>query len=266
MTTPPIIIKKTKKTTSGHHGGSWKIAYADFLAGMMTFFLLMWLISIMSPKQKASIAAYFKHFSIFKKAGISMLMEFYKTGQIKVHKISEMPPKEIPPVKGTGERFKKIVETYLKSLKQHILIRTVETTAKEKVLKVEIVDLINKPLFKIGSAELTPDAKKILKVFAEALKDMPVLISIEGHTDATPYKSGKIGNWELSTARALSAMLELQKYGVPFEKIIKVAGYADKFPLFKNNPFDPRNRRITLTIYFKPPIGSLTHETKISSR
>ncbi len=252
MSTPPIIIKRVKKIEAGHHGGSWKIAYADFLAGMMTFFLLMWLISIMSPKQKATIAAYFKHFNIFKKSGISMLMEFYKTGTIKIHRMSKTSSGKTT-LMGEGERFKKIVETRLKSLKEHILIREVETPSKEKVIKIEIVDLVGKPLFKPGSAVLTPEAKKILKVFAQELKDLPVVISVEGHTDATPTKRGKIGNWELSTARALAAMLELEKDGVQPEKIIDVVGYADNFPLFPKNPYDPRNRRITLTIYYHKP-------------
>ncbi len=243
MSTPPIIIKKVKKVVGGHHGGSWKIAYADFLAGMMTFFLLMWLISIMSPKQKASIAAYFKKFNIFKKAGLSMLMEYYKTGTITKSYTGLLPEKEMT-LKNEAEKLKKIVETRLKSLKENILIRR-----KGNTIRIEIIDLLNKPMFMSGSAVLTPAAKKILDTFAKELKDLPVTISIEGHTDSVPTKRGKIGNWELSTARALSAMLELEKNGVSPDKIKEVVGYADRFPLFKN-PRDPRNRRISLVIHF----------------
>ena len=258
MSTPPIIIKKVKKVVVGHHGGSWKVAYADFLAGMMTFFLLMWLITIMEPKQKAQIAAYFRKFNIFKKAGISMLMEYYKSGKITSSKLKTIP-QEIPPVKSKGELFKKIVETHLKSLKEHVLISVEE---KKKIVRLEIVELLNKPLFVIGSAELTPKAKKILAIFAKELKDMPVTIEVEGHTDAVPSRRGKLGNWELSTARALSAMLELEKNGVPPEKIRSVAGYADNFPLFKDNPLDPRNRRITLVVKFQKliPISQKTEK------
>ena len=123
-----------------------------------------------------------------------------------------------------------------------------------------MVELLNKPLFVSGSAELTPDAKKILAVLAKKLKDMPITIEVEGHTDAVPSRRGKLGNWELSTARALSAMLELEKNGVPPEKIRSVAGYADNFLLFKDNPLDPRNRRITLVIKFQKliPISQKT--------
>ncbi len=243
MSTPPIIIKKVKKVVGGHHGGSWKIAYADFLAGMMTFFLLMWLISMMSPKQKASIAAYFKKFNIFKKAGISMLMEYYRKGTITSSYTGLLPEKEMT-IKKEAEKLKKIVETRLKSLKENVLIKRQGNT-----IRIEIIDLLNKPMFLSGSAELTPEAKKILDIFAQELKDLPVSISVEGHTDALPSKRGKIGNWELSTARALSAMLELEKSGVPAKKIKEVVGYADNFPLFKN-PRDPRNRRISLVIHF----------------
>lgn len=257
MSTPPIIIKKVKKIIAGHHGGSWKVAYADFLAGMMTFFLLMWLITIMEPKQKAQVAAYFRKFNIFEKAGVSMLMEYYRSGKITSSKLTTIS-QEIPPVKGEAEYFKRIVENYLKSLREHILINIEE---ERKTIRVEIIELVNKPLFYSGSAELTPDAKKILTVLAKELKDMNVTIEIEGHTDAVPSKRGKLGNWELSTARALSAMLELEKNGVPSEKIISVAGYADNFLLFKDNPLDPRNRRITLVIHFQPP-ASLSQKTK----
>jgi chemotaxis protein MotB len=92
-----------------------------------------------------------------------------------------------------------------------------------------------------------------LAFFAKELRERPLTIEVEGHTDAVPSRRGKIGNWELSTARALSAMLELERNGVPPEKIISIAGYADNFPLFKDNPLDPRNRRITLVVKFQEP-------------
>lgn len=247
MATPPIIIKKIKKTITGHHGGSWKVAYADFLAGMMTFFLLMWLITIMEPKQKAQIAAYFRKFNIFEKTGISMLMEYYKSGKISSSKLKTVTH-EIPPIKGEAEFFKKIIETRLKSLKEQVLI---EMEKEKKVLRLEIIELLNKPLFISGSAELTPEAKKILGVLAKEIKELPVTIDLEGHTDAVLSRRGKLGNWELSTARALSAMLELERNGVPSQKIRSVAGYADNFPLFKENPLDPRNRRISLVIEYQ---------------
>lgn len=252
MSTPPIIIKKVKKVVAGHHGGSWKIAYADFLAGMMTFFLLLWLVTLMEPKTKAQVAAYFKKFNIFSKAGVSMLMEFYKSGKMEAPKIQSLP-QELPPVKGEGEKFKRIIETRLKSLQEHVLIEVSETKDKERIVKIEIMELVNKPLFKLGSAELLPEGKEILKVLAEELKDLPVFISVEGHTDAVPSRRGKLGNWELSSARALSATIELEKNGVSPDKIIEVVGYADNFPLIKENPYDSKNRRITLTLHYGKP-------------
>lgn len=249
MSTPPIIVKRVKKITGGHHGGSWKIAYADFLAGMMTFFLLLWLVTLMEPKTKAQVAAYFKKFNIFSKAGVSMLMEFHRTGKMEGPKIETLP-QDLPTVKGEGERFRRIIETRLKSLQEHVLVEALETHDKKRIVKIEIMELVNKPLFKSGSAELLPEGREILKILAEELKDLPVLISIEGHTDATPTRRGKIGNWELSSARAISAMLELEKNGVPADKILEVVGYADNFPLIKENPFDAKNRRITLTLHY----------------
>ncbi|MFN3921591.1 MAG: OmpA family protein [Caldimicrobium sp.] len=249
MSTPPIIIKKVKKVVGGHHGGSWKIAYADFLAGMMTFFLLLWLVSLMEPKTKAQVAAYFKKFNIFSKAGVSMLMEFYRSGKMEGPKVQPLP-QELPPVKGEAEKFKRIIETRLKSLQEHVLIEVTETKTKERIVKIEIMDLINKPLFNPGSAELLPEGKEILKILAEEIKDLPVLISVEGHTDALPSRRGKLGNWELSNARAMTATVELVKNGIAPDQILEVVGYADNLPLFKDNPFDPRNRRITLTLHY----------------
>ena len=261
MSTPPIIVKRVKKIAGGHHGGSWKVAYADFLAGMMTFFLLLWLVTLMEPKTKAQVAAYFKRFNIFSKAGISMLMEFYRTGRMEAPKVQTLPH-ELPEVKGVGDRFRRIIETRLKGLKEHVLIEVTETPTKERVVKIEIVDLADKPLFKPGSAEPEPEAKEILKVIAEELRGENVLVSIEGHTDAVPTRRGKIGNWELSTARAISAMLELEKNGFPPEKIIEVVGYADTKPLFPENPYDPRNRRISLTVRYPQPKPTQALETK----
>jgi len=261
MSTPPIIVKRVKKIAGGHHGGSWKVAYADFLAGMMTFFLLLWLVTIMEPKTKAQVAAYFKRFNIFSKAGVSMLMEFYRTGKMEAPKVQTLPH-ELPEAKGVGDRFRRIIETRLKGLKEHVLIEVTETPTKERVVKIEIVDLVDKPLFKPGSAEPEPEAKEILKVIAEELRGENVLVSIEGHTDAVPTRRGKIGNWELSTARAISAMLELEKNGFPPEKIIEVVGYADTKPLFPENPYDPRNRRISLTVRYPQPKPTQALETK----
>lgn len=262
MSTPPIIIKKVKKIVGGHHGGSWKIAYADFLAGMMTFFLLLWLVTLMEPKTKAQVAAYFKKFNIFSKAGVSMLMEFYKTGKMEGPKVQHLP-QELPPVKGEQEKFKRIIETRLKSLQEHVLIEVTETKTEERVVKIEIMDLVNKPLFSPGSAELLPEGKEILKILAEEIKDLPLLISIEGHTDALPSRRGKLGNWELSSARAISAAIELEKNGVSSDKFLEIVGYADNFPLFKENPFDPRNRRITLTLHYGQPETLKAKEERI---
>lgn len=97
------------------------------------------------------------------------------------------------------------------------------------MIRIELVELTNEPLFESGSAELTPIGKELLKTLAEPLKEVSGTISIEGHTDAAPTRRGKLGNWELSTARALSAMLELERHGVPSEKIREVVGYADNF-------------------------------------
>lgn len=142
--------------------------------------------------------------------------------------------------------MKKVIEEKLRELKDHIMIDTVEGG-----VRIQIVDLEGEPMFPLSSAEPTEKAKEILKVVAENIKDEPAKIAVEGHTDAVPFRGGKTTNWELSTARASSARRELEKNGVEPEKIARVVGYADTMPLIKEDPKDPRNRRISIILMFE---------------
>lgn len=235
-----IIVKKVKKGHEGHHGGSWKVAYADFTTAMMAFFLLLWLLSMLNPEQKAALADYFKNFSLFQSGQSFMQHSSAIHEEVKSGAVQENPAERFK------EQMKKAIEEKLKELKDHIMIDTVEGG-----VRIQIVDLEGEPMFPLSSAEPTEKAKEILKVVAENIKDESAKIAVEGHTDAVPFRGGKTTNWELSTARASSARRELEQYGVPPEKIARVVGYADTMPLIKDDPKDPRNRRISIILMFE---------------
>ena len=239
-----IIVKKIKKGHEPHHGGSWKVAYADFTTAMMAFFLLLWLLSMLDPVKRSAVADYFANFTLLQ-SGQSFMQQSSVTP-----KESNTTGQETAQVQSHSKQFeehlKKIIEEKLKELKDHIMIDTVEGG-----VRIQIVDLEGEPMFPLSSADPTDKAKAILKVVAENIKDEPARIAVEGHTDAIPFRGGAITNWELSTARASSAMREIEKNGVDPAKIARVVGYADTMPLIKGNKKDPRNRRISIILMFE---------------
>jgi len=257
-----IIIKKVKKGGhGGHHGGSWKVAYADFVTAMMAFFLLMWLITMVAPEKRARVSTYFKHFSIFEKSGTTML-DFARP-ETKVHVIEqEGPPERVdePPQKVPEEappdsrqrsenefvdKLRKEVESKLFDVKDQIMLEVFEGG-----VRIEIVDRDGNPMFPSGSTEMTPQAKKILQVITANLKDNRSRIAIEGHSDARSTASSQYSNWELSTERASSARKEMERDGLNPNRLIRVAGYAATEPIIKENPLDPRNRRISVLLFY----------------
>ena len=239
-----IIVKKIKKGHEAHHGGSWKVAYADFTTAMMAFFLLLWLLSMLDPVKRAAIADYFRYFNLLE-SGQSFMQQSSAIQQEVKTSVQESTPSETR-AKRFEEQFKKTIEEKLKELKDHIMIDTVEGG-----VRIQIVDLEGEPMFPLSSAEPTEKAREILKVAAENIKDEPARVAVEGHTDAVPFRGGKTTNWELSTARASSARREIERYGVAPEKIARVVGYADTLPLIKDDPKDPRNRRISIILMFE---------------
>ncbi|MCX7822952.1 MAG: OmpA family protein [Syntrophobacterales bacterium] len=266
------IIKKVKKVSGGgHHGGSWKVAYADFVTAMMAFFLLLWLITMTSPEKRARLAHYFKYFSIFEKSGSSILdgqtgvtpypgaplMEQIKESESKKE---EKPPDHfdvgseiggVPKLRKAElvEKLKFLVQYSLMEVKDQVMIDTVP-----EGVRIQVVDQEGRSMFAPGSAQLSPEAKKILKVITDAINGLDNKITIDGHTDATGYSAGRYTNWELATARASAARQEMERNGLDPDRISRVSGYAATQPLFPENPNDPRNRRISITILF--PEGS----------
>jgi len=246
-----VIIKKKKKGgAAGHHGGSWKVAYADFVTAMMAFFLLMWLLSMTPQEKKEEIAYYFKYFSLFKE-GSGVRREVGVTApdsaQISVEPAPPSGPAtdgELKQAEELKEQLEKEISTQLDKLKDQVVI-----TVFQGGVKVDIMDKVGTPMFPLGSTELTADGQKLIALISENIKTTKYQVEIEGHTDAVTYSTRQYGNWELSTARASAARVALEKNGLDASRLIRVSGYAATQPVIKENPYDPRNRRISLRLY-----------------
>ncbi len=246
-----IIIKKVKKVSGGgHHGGSWKVAYADFVTAMMAFFLLLWLITMVAPEKRARVSAYFRYFSLFQEGGGSMpgrgTTIFNEPGESPEKTFNANQYQESLSPQTFQEAVRSAVETLLGDVKTQILIRVV----KEGV-KIDIVDKNGISMFKSGSAELTERAKEILKVIGKNIAEIQNRLYIEGHTDSYSFSARRnYSNWELSSDRANAARRFLEDIGISPERIVRVIGYADKDPLDREHPESFLNRRISLVILF----------------
>ncbi len=263
----PIIIKKVKKKHGdAAHGGSWKVAYADFVTAMMAFFLLLWLLSMVSEEKRAALSEYFRQYSIFQESGSTAVT----TRDVKLTD-PRFPSESAQPTlkssdlktqgKGSMDAFKRSkknvtagdeeiakkirtsIDDKMAGMRNQILVDIVEGG-----IRIQIIDSEGATMFPSGSDHPTPKAKEILKLVAENMKDIPGQIAVEGHTDAAPMRSGQITNWELSTARASSARRELESGGLDPSRIARVTGFSDQELLIPLDPLDQRNRRISIII------------------
>jgi chemotaxis protein MotB len=241
-----IIIKKNKKKGEAAHGGSWKVAYADFVTAMMAFFLLMWLLNMTSEQKKMALSQYFQNHSIFEKGGGSATgktKDIPGPGVFDVTNIpSQVSPKTLA-VSDAANKLKEKVKEKTKSYSDRVMVFN-----DNGKLRIELTDTNGDSFFKPGSAEISDSGKALLKDISTLLIGEDSLIAIEGHTDSSKYNEGGQTNWELSTSRASSARVELEKDGIRSEQIEMVAGYANTRPLDKSNPASPKNRRISLVI------------------
>lgn len=262
----PIIIKKVYKKHQDHHGGSWKVAYADFVTALMAFFLLLWLLAMVSAEKRAALSDYFNNFSIWKESGAS-----FSQGQGGTPAFSQAAINQGIRVKAASSadqlknKLKGAVEEKMKALENQIAIDVIEGG-----VRVQIMDTEGSLMFPIGSAQPTDKAVKLLGLVAENIKEMPNKIAVEGHTDSVPFKTEQTTNWELATSRASAARRELEKGGIDIGRIARVVGYADQDLYIKDNPKDARNRRISIIVLpaavKEYPFASETGITTIQNR
>ncbi|EGW19848.1 flagellar motor protein MotB [Methylobacter tundripaludum] len=273
----PIIVKKVKKGGHAHHGGAWKLAYADFVTAMMAFFLLMWLLGTTSEPERKGIAEYFQdpfkasteergldvgdRTSIIQAGGSDITSQ--DQGQVDKGKTAEeveITPEEIE------HKAEELEKEKLENLKQKIQYKIDSTPElnefKEQIkleitsegLRILIVDAQNRPMYKLASAETEPQIKLILRALAPVINELPNKVSLNGHTDARPFPPNqkKYTNWELSSDRANAARYELNQAGLAEEKILRVIGLSSSVPYSATaEPLDPINRRISIIVMNK---------------
>ena len=267
----PIIVKRVKRYAGGHHGGAWKIAFADFATAMMAFFLVLWLMSSATPKQKLAIAGYFKDPIGFSESGTPFVIDLGGSPALAPDKTlnpeikSEPQPDKIKVDTDQVETLAEQVEQErLEMLLQELQTKVDENPQLKKFkdqiqfeitqdgLRIQIMDAENRPMFDLGSARLKPYFEDILLAMADTIKAVPNKISISGHTDATPYAGvGEFGNWELSANRANAARRALVAGGYPEPQVARVVGYASSSLYDKEHPQSPINRRIDIIVLTK---------------
>ena len=276
----PIIIKRVKRFGGGHHGGAWKIAFADFATAMMAFFLVLWLLSNATPEQKIAIAGYFKDPIGFTESGTPYVIDLGGSPQLSPDatlnpEIKDQPskPESIPSqdaskasvddsqAENIAEKLEKDrLELLLQELQNKVNENPELQKFKDQILfeitqdglRIQIMDAENRPMFDLGSARLKPYFEDILLAMADTIKDVPNKVSISGHTDATPFASSNgMGNWELSANRANAARRVLVAGGYPEAQVARVVGYASSSLFDRKNPLNPVNRRIDIIVMTK---------------
>ncbi|POR49818.1 chemotaxis protein MotB [Paraburkholderia eburnea] len=289
-----IVVRRAAPKKGGHHGGAWKLAYADFMTAMMAFFLLMWLLSSASTVQLKGIADYFNQplkvtlwggdrsaedSSIVKGGGRDISSQqdgvtrrsdgtMSRTDRSSVKHNDDDATKQL---EGSLERKEEVrlhdlqvklmaaieANPVLRQFKQQI---RVDSTLQG--LRIEIVDSQKRPMFATARDVVEPYMRDILRAIGKTLNDVPNRIVVQGHTDAVPYAGGESGysNWELSADRANASRRELIAGGMDESKVLRVLGLASTQNLNKADPLDPENRRISIIVLNKKSEDALERD------
>jgi chemotaxis protein MotB len=280
---PIIIVKRPKRGEHGHHGGAWKVAYADFVTAMMAFFLVMWLVTAVNEEQRAAIFEYFKNPSLQqgqapKAAPGQAGPGGASTSAINLHGGLDAPRSRLKQSLGFGvlqelrpttveeaeriadEAEKKKLEALLEDLKKAIESSQALKPFKDQLLlditpeglRIQIVDAQNRPMFDLGSSHLKSYTAQILRELASYLNTVPNRLSLTGHTDTTPYLAQNgYNNWDLSADRANAARRALEAGGLKPEKVARVVGLSSAVLFDKVNARNPINRRISIIVMTK---------------
>ena len=270
-----VVIKRIKKKGGAHHGGSWKIAYADFVTAMMAFFLLMWLLGSTTQGDLQGIADYFNtplrvalrggsgsgdSSSVIQGGGQDLTRSY---GQIE--KTDTPREKRTINLQAAQAELKRQEQKRLEDLKAKIeaaiaqepqlaeFAKQIKLDITREGLRIQIVDDQNRPMFDTGKAVLKDYTREILHQIGRVLNDVDNRLSLAGHTDAAPYALGEraYSNWELSADRANASRRELVAAGIDEGKIVRVVGLAASVPFVESNPLDPSNRRISIVVLNK---------------
>ena len=280
----PIIVKRVKKGGHGHHGGAWKIAYADFVTAMMAFFLLMWLLGSTSEGDKKGIADYFASplkisllasgsgagdaSHVVKGGGEDLTRSGgqVKRGDIDVkRKTVNLQALKAEAQRAEAQRLEQLkvrveqkvgANPKLAALKSQLRL---DMTADG--LRIQIVDESQRPMFASGSAAVQPYMRELLHEIGAVLAEVPNRLTLEGHTDAAPFVGGALGygNWELSADRANASRRELMQGGLPEDRMLRVQGLAASLPFEPKDPLAATNRRISIIVMNREAEDRLLH-------
>jgi chemotaxis protein MotB len=240
---PVIIIKKKGRHGHGHHGGAWKVAYADFVTAMMAFFLVMWLVG-QKQEVKASVASYFRDPGAFD-GGQGVLPGVQSSAGVE----PQVP--SAADATAALERAAEDVRHALEALPQfQALSKRIEVAITEEGLRIELREAPDDGFFASGSAAMKGETVELLEVIAAELAKLPNRVAVEGHTDSAPYgaQNGQYTNWELSADRANAARRVLVGSGMKAAQVEAVRGYADTRLRTPETPLDPSNRRISIIV------------------
>ena len=264
----PIIVKKVTVVEGGHHGGAWKVAYADFVTAMMAFFLLLWLLGATTEKQRKGLADYFTPTLVKLKEGSAgsngMLggasitdVDNYpnRAGQTGT-KAMTIPRDTTGGPKEGAERTKKMQEMQQRlaaklaqSERLARLAKQVRMVDTTQGIRIDLVDDADFSMFQLGTTVLTGEASQLLDAIGTMIGPELGAISIRGHTDALPWRGGMgANNWSLSAGRAEATRQALLRDGIPEARFRRIEGVADREPLIRDKPEDPRNRRISILL------------------
>ena len=264
-----IVVRRVKKVEGGHHGGAWKVAFADFATAMMAFFLVLWLLEAATPKQLKAVSGYFNDPSAFNEGGspyvINMggsVLDKQNTGTTNSQKPENDAVKGVVIDENTVQDMAAEIDARkLAKLKSQLEARIEQNPELNKYkdqiimqitrdgLQIQIVDKDSRPMFDSGSDVIKPYMDDILKALADTLRAVPNKISITGHTDAQVFVNNKhYSNWELSADRANAARRVMEKGGVKESQVAQVVGLASSVPYDAANPNDPINRRISILV------------------
>ncbi|MBA56557.1 MAG: motility protein MotB [Pseudomonadales bacterium] len=266
----PVIVRRVKKVQRGHHGGAWKVAFADFATAMMAFFLVLWLLEATSEEEKAAISGYFSDPTAFTEGGSPYVIDL--GGGLKDDQYSGESNVETPDTKIQDKGIVLTEDTVqdlaarIESRKFQELKKTLETRIEQDPtlrkyrdqiimdvtkdgLQIQIVDAKSRPMFDSGSDEIKPYMNEILHALAGTISSVPNGLSITGHTDAEAFtERSDYSNWELSADRANAARRALLKNGVGEKQMAQVVGLASSMLYDKDDPKNPINRRISILV------------------
>jgi chemotaxis protein MotB len=234
MPTPPIIVIRKKGGHGGHHGGAWKVAYADFVTAMMALFIVLWLMNSSKPIQVA-VSGYFKDPSgTGKQTGTTL----DGTGE------------KVQPAKQDMAKMKEDLQKSIQGINDLAKLKNnIEITVTSEGLRIELLESEKGTFFESGSSTLNKSGQQIATLLAAELGKAPNRLSIEGHTDAKPFTGqGSYSNWELSADRANAARRLMQQSGLRADQVSQVRGFADQRLRNAKNPLDPSNRRISIIV------------------